>query len=223
MPRRRAAAAGCSSARGRARASVAVRPRAGRRVESCARRGSETSCRRARMPPDGDPIAHDVRAELQVLLDGEVAQHAASFGDERDPSPHERLGCAPRDVLAVEEHAPADRLELPGDRAQGRRLARAVRAHQARRSRPAARRGRPRTAPAVGRSPSTGPRRAGGHGRRAHSRAPPGRGRGAPEERRDHLRLRRHDSRSALGDERHRTRGSTRSRRRERRAEHGAR
>ena len=129
------------SRRGRAisarpRASICCSPPesvpAGCRSRS-ASRGKNSSTRRR--SPVRVAIAADVRAELQVLADGELADHPAALGHVRDPEPRDRLRRPAGERPPVEANL-ARLAHGVRDRAQRRRLAR-------RRSRRAPRPSRP--------------------------------------------------------------------------------
>ena len=75
----------------------------------------------------GVAVAADVRAELQVLADGELADHPAALGHVRDAEPRDRLGRAAGDRPPVEANL-ARLAHRVRDRAQRRRLAGSVRA-----------------------------------------------------------------------------------------------
>ena len=67
-----------------------------------------------------------VRAEEQVLLDGQPRQQAAALRDEHEPLPRAPGGAHPRQVLRPEGDVPLPFLGQPGERAQQRRLVGAV-------------------------------------------------------------------------------------------------
>ena len=107
----------------------------GQRPETVVRLGQR---RRPVRPPRGEagPRHH---ADPQVLLDGELGDDALPLGNVRDPGSGHVLRAAPGPVGAVEQHPAAAGLDHPADRAQQRRLARAVGAEH-RRDRSRARR-----------------------------------------------------------------------------------
>src|SRR5438067_3201218 len=76
-------------------------------------------------------VTADVGAHLEVFPHGQVREDAAALGAVGDAGPEDRGGGGAVDRRAVEDDAPARRPEQPGDRAQRRRLARAVRADEA--------------------------------------------------------------------------------------------
>ena len=65
-------------------------------------------------------------AEPQVLLHGQLGDHAAALGHVRHAQRGHLLDRRAGDVAAVEPHAAAPGPDQPGDRAQQRRLAGAV-------------------------------------------------------------------------------------------------
>ena len=81
-------------------------------------------------------VLAQVRADPQVLADGEVAERATPFGHVGDAEGGDLVGPHAADVLAVEDDAAA-RADGAADRAEGRGLAGAVRAEDA--DRPAVR------------------------------------------------------------------------------------
>ena len=75
---------------------------------------------------DADPVAADMCAEPQVLIDGQLHEGPAALGYVCDPRPGDRLGPA-REPFPRKDDLAA-RLDRGRDRAQCRRLAGAVRA-----------------------------------------------------------------------------------------------
>src|SRR5690606_17763677 len=69
-------------------------------------------------------------AEAEVLLDGELDDDAAAFGDERQAAPHPVFGGKPAEFVAVEEDAAAAKRHEAGEGAQERGLSGAVGAQE---------------------------------------------------------------------------------------------
>jgi hypothetical protein len=72
-----------------------------------------------------EPAAVEIGAEAEVLVNRELPEDAAAFGDVRDSGACDPLGRGARDALAREPDLPRGRDE-PGDCSERRRLARAV-------------------------------------------------------------------------------------------------
>ena len=114
---------------------LAARQVAGRRRPPVGRgrrtaRATSSSRRRRSACDRRDP------GQLEVLLDGEVAEDPPSLGHEREAGAHERGRLGAGDVVAVQAHRARRRAQQPGDGVQQRRLAGAVRPDERRRARP---------------------------------------------------------------------------------------
>src|SRR5262245_48318912 len=70
--------------------------------------------------------AHAEHAEAQVLEDGQVGQHAPLLRNPRDAAPDDLVRWQAREIVAAQAYAAARWAREPHDRAQRRRLARAV-------------------------------------------------------------------------------------------------
>ena len=92
-------AAAATSARGPSRASAARRPTACRRSGGAAprRRGNSANTRSTSAAIAARVVAR-VRAHREVLVDGQRAEHAASFGHHREAAAHQRERRLPGDV-----------------------------------------------------------------------------------------------------------------------------
>jgi hypothetical protein len=79
---------------------------------------------------DAACILAQISAGMQVLEYRQAREHAPPLRHMGDAQCDDRFGAHAVDAPAVEGDFPATRLRQPGDRAQGRALARAVRADQ---------------------------------------------------------------------------------------------
>ena len=78
----------------------------------------------------GDVVAAEIRADLEIFEHREIGKNVPSLRDERDAFFHDGRGVAPGDVVAAEVDRAAGGLYKPGDRAERRAFARAVRADE---------------------------------------------------------------------------------------------
>ena len=92
--------------------------------------GNRSSTRAIRRVAVRGVAAVDVGAHLEVLADRHLREHALAAGQQVDAVLHALLGRDVGDRRAVQPHDAARRRAEPGDDAQDRRLARAVRAEQ---------------------------------------------------------------------------------------------
>ena len=128
--RRASAGAGAPSARGRWPASAAGRPTWCRRPARAARPGcGKSPSTRSRLSRRCGTGRAGVGAQLEVLEHGQAREDLAALRHLHDAALHHRVRGQPVEPHAVEQDLPRPRTQETGDRAQHRRLARAVGAH----------------------------------------------------------------------------------------------